>query len=162
MACVYTVEKCQKAGENRPYGFDWTVFLANLWRANSPFAVDDRVRPSTEQKHTGFEYSSSGGQSSGKREPVWPTTLGGTVVDGSITWTAAAMSTDGLLETIVTSTWTVPDEITDTTDAVVNEAGRQATSVFLASATPGEYEIVNEIVTSSGAEYQAIITLTVE
>jgi UDP-N-acetyl-D-mannosaminuronic acid transferase (WecB/TagA/CpsF family) len=72
------------------------------------------------------------------------------------------MSTDGLLETIVTSTWTVPAEVTDTTDAVVNEAGRQATSVFLAGSTPGEYEIVNEIVTSSGAEYQAIITLTIE
>jgi hypothetical protein len=162
MTCVYTVEKCQKAGENRPYGFDWTVFLANRWRANTPFAVDDRVRPTTELKHTGFEYASSGGQSNGKKEPSWPKTLSATVLDGSIRWTAVAMSTDGLLETIVTSTWTVPGAVTDTTDAVVNEAGRQATSVFLASATPGEYEIVNEIVTSSGAEYQAVITLTIE
>jgi hypothetical protein len=162
MTCVYTVEKCQKAGENRPYGFDWTVFLANRWRANTPFAVGDRVRPTTELKHTGFEYASSGGQSNGKKEPSWPKVLAGTVLDGSIRWTAVAMSTDGLLETIVTSTWTVPGAVTDTTDAVASEAGRQATSVFLASATPGEYEIVNEIVTSSGAEYQAVITLTIE
>jgi hypothetical protein len=162
MTCVYTVEKCQKAGENRPYGFDWTVFLANRWRANTPFAADDRVRPTTELKHTGFEYASSGGQSNGKKEPTWPKVLNATVIDGSIRWTAVAMSTDGLLETIVTSTWTVPAEVTDTSDAVANEAGRQATSVFLASATPGEYEIVNEIVTSSGAEYQAVITLTIE
>jgi hypothetical protein len=162
MVCVYTVEKCQNAGENRPYGFDWTVFLANRWRANSPFALDARVRPSTELLHTGFEYNSSGGQTSGKKEPTWPKVLNATVIDGSIRWTAVAMSEDGLLETIVSSTWDVPAEVTDTTDTFVDEPGRQATSIFLASATPGVYTITNEIVTSTGAEYQAVIELTIE
>jgi hypothetical protein len=162
MTCVYTVEKCQASGEKKPYGFDWTVLLANRWRANSPFALDARVRPTTELLHTGFEYSSSGGQSSGKKEPSWPKTLSGTVIDGSIRWTAVAMSADGLLEHIVSSVWTVPGAITASGEATVDEAGRQATSVFLTAATPGVYEIVNEITTDTGAEYQAIIELTIE
>jgi hypothetical protein len=162
MTCVFTIEECQRAGEIRPYGFDWTVFLANRWRLNAPYAADDRVRPTTEEKQTGFEYASSGGQSNGKKEPTWPKVLSATVIDGSIRWTAVALSEDSLLETIVSSTWTVPGSVTASLEATVDTAGQQATSVFLTSATPGAYEVVNEITTSLGAEYQAVIELTIE
>jgi hypothetical protein len=162
MSCVYTIEKCQAAGEKKPYGFNWTLLLANTWIPNTPYATGAKVRPSTEEKQTGFEYSSSGGQSSGKREPVWPTALGGTVVDGSITWTAAALSNDSLLERISTSTWTVDTDLTDSGDASVDSPGQQATSVYITGGTPDTtYLVLNEIVTTDGAEYPAIIELTI-
>jgi hypothetical protein len=53
------------------------------WTATTAFAAGAVVTPVTPTGHT---YSSSGG-TSGAAEPAWPTTVGGTVTDGSITWT---------------------------------------------------------------------------
>lgn len=163
MTCLFTVEECKGAGEKAPFAFNWTVQLARKWLANTPYALDVKVRPSTEALQTGFEYSSSGGQSSGAFEPRWPTRLGGTVKDGSVTWTAVALSVDSLLETIASSDWEVPTGLVGSNEATTNTPGMQGTEIVIADGTPAEvYEVVNEIVTSDGNEYQAVLTLTIE
>lgn len=68
--------------------------LTRKWESNFDYAVDDLVIPSP-AKETGFWYkviTDTG--SSGTTEPVWPTTLGGTVVDGGLTWEAIAQPSE--------------------------------------------------------------------
>jgi hypothetical protein len=66
---------------------------ANFWRPNEPFTASEFVRPG---RATGFAYQASTDGLSGAREPVWPTTLGGTMRDGSLLWTCVAAGTNGL------------------------------------------------------------------
>src|SRR5437868_3469025 len=67
------------------------------WTPNTDFASSVRIRPN---KHTGFEYASSGGRSGAREGFGWPTTLGQTVVDGSITWTCQTLSAASFKKTI--------------------------------------------------------------
>jgi hypothetical protein len=172
MVCVYTVEKCKAEGEIVPYGFDWTLKLSRLWAFNTPYALDERVKPSgwnvartarnEGPAQTGFEYASSGGQSGGIKEPKWPKVLGGTVVDGSITWTAVAISEDSLLEQIVSSDWEVPTGLTGTNESYTASPGQQSTTIDISGGAPSEvYTVTNEIVTTDGHEYAAILELTI-
>lgn len=162
MECLFTVEACQGAGEKYQYGFNWTLRLARLWLPNSPFAAGVRVRPSAQTLQTGFEYESSGGQSSGAAEPRWPTRAGATVRDGSITWTAVVLSEDSLLERIAESDWDVPTGLEGSGPDVVATAGSQSTQIALTAGAEGEtYTVVNEIRTTAGNEYQAVIALTI-
>lgn len=55
----------------------------NLWQAGHSYSQYDLVHPITP---TGFEYIAQNSGTSGTNEPKWPFLLGGTVVDGSITW----------------------------------------------------------------------------
>jgi len=161
--CVPTVEACQRTGEKRTLGFNWTLRLSRRWTGNTPYAAGTRIRPSEESRHTGFEYQSSGGQTNGQAEPRWPTRLGGTVRDGSIVWTAVALSVDSLLETISTSDWDVPTGLTGSSEDTVDSAGLQSTEIMLTGGADGEtYEVVNEIRTSAGNEYQAVLVLSIE
>ena len=64
------------------------------WLANHAYSVNSFVYPATfTSSNQRFVYvcSASTGNSGGS-EPSWPTTLGGTVVDGSVTWTAVNAS----------------------------------------------------------------------
>lgn len=64
-----------------------------LWQAATGVAVrgdwdakvGDVVRPST---FTGFDYECTTAGTTGGSEPTWPTTLGGTVNDNGVVWTA--------------------------------------------------------------------------
>lgn len=62
------------------------------WAANTIYSPGTLVVPNVFNFVGGYrhlKYSSSGG-TSGTVEPIWPTVIGGTVVDGGITWTAQA------------------------------------------------------------------------
>lgn len=166
--CLIVLERCQRAGEVRDYGFNWTQFLANRWSKDTPFATGDRVRPSTLDKQNGFEYVASGGQSNGKKEPAWPRppaieTAGATHDDGSLVWTAAALSFASLNERVDTSTWIPPaDGPTVVDDTVTDSPGQQQTACLVTGGAVGQtYDIVNEIVTTDGREYHGILRLTI-
>ena len=72
-------------------GFAPTDPIANIptWASGTAYGVAS-VKPTTPN---GFYYGTSSGGTSGGSEPAWPTSSGATVVDGSITWTAAQVST---------------------------------------------------------------------
>lgn len=73
------------------------------------------------------------------------------VKDYGINW-ATLLSTD----TIATSTWTVPDEITMDSDSHTTTA----TTVWLSGGTAGEsYSLLNRIVTAGGRTYDRTVKL---
>lgn len=81
---------------------------ANFWRPNEQFSGSEYVRPNI---GTGFAYQASAG-TSGNREPRWPTTLAATVIDGSVTWTCAPASINGLNAVSAASAVSSPTGVT--------------------------------------------------
>jgi len=59
---------------------------ANAWGATTPYALGGLVKRLTGSGIYWFKAAAAG--TSAGSEPVWPITLGGTVVDGTVTWTA--------------------------------------------------------------------------
>jgi hypothetical protein len=53
------------------------------WSAAAAKSVNDRVRTSA---RNGYRYKATVGGTTGSSEPTWPTTIGNTVVDGTVTW----------------------------------------------------------------------------
>lgn len=151
------------AGEALPFEFDWTHEFANRWSANRAYAASSRLRPSTPELQTGFEYESSGGQS-GPNEPEWPQVEGLPVDDGSITWTARALSNASLRERIQSATWPEVTNFTIDTETEIDEPGRQLTSAQISSETESatRREIRCEVSTTGSNIYVGILKMKVE
>jgi hypothetical protein len=161
--CLQVAKRCQHYEAKLDYGFDWTREFSRKWAKDKPFDLGVTVRPD-QNPVTGYQYQSSGGQS-GELEPNWPRTIGGTVVDGSITWTAEAYATSSLQEQIVSDTWTVSDSpgLTVAPIAPIITAGEQLTRAVLSGGMVGTvYTVENEVLTSVGLEYVARLLLTIE
>ena len=89
MACRILQKVCKTAAEAKLWGFDYVRdpetgalgFLARGWRPGQVYPADIVTLPN--RAFAGLQFKSSGGQS-GRREPTWPTTVGGTVTDGRV------------------------------------------------------------------------------
>ena len=57
-----------------------------VWAASTALTVGTRISPTTP---TAYLYTASAG-TTGTTEPTWPTTVGGTVVNGGVTFTCIA------------------------------------------------------------------------
>lgn len=160
--CIAELKVCQGDDERQAYAFNITREFARAWRADFPYASTVRVRPpGDETAGTGFEYSSSGGQSAGN-EPAWPTELAGTVVDGSITWTAAAYSFAGLEDRIDTVTWFPATGITLDGQIDTDTAGLQQALVYASGGVAGKtYTSYALIETQAGETYEVRLILTI-
>lgn len=55
-----------------------------VWAATTAYSLGDRVVPTSSN---GFYYECTTAGTSAGTEPTWPTTIGNTVVDGTVTWT---------------------------------------------------------------------------
>jgi hypothetical protein len=60
------------------------------WAATTAYTAGDQRKPTTPN---GYRYTATTGTSDAS-EPTWPTTLGDTVVDGTVTWTCAVADAD--------------------------------------------------------------------
>jgi hypothetical protein len=129
---------------------------ARFWERNTTYALGDRVRP---QKATGFEYEASAG-TSGDRPPVFPTTVGRTVADGSITWTCRALSTSSLRRTITgTPSWTVDTGLTVESVAIAG----MISMAYLSGGIHGQtYSVRINAAFSDGSDITATCVLPVE
>lgn len=81
------------------------------WAALTVYAANTFRRPTTAN---GFRYevTAGGGGASGGAEPAWPTTIGGTVVDGALTWTCRTFA------------------VTDTNCPHTKQVAKQAQKIF--------------------------------
>ena len=167
MSCRIIQKVCKTETEVKRYGFDYAGydpesgswgFLVRVWAPGAVYVSEVVVRPSFP---TGFQYSSGGGQS-GQVEPRWPTTVGGTVTDGSIVWTCEATGNDSLRATISTSGWSSETGITADSDSLTNTGGAQIVAVDVSSGTAGQtYDITNTVTLSDGAVEQSILEVSV-
>jgi hypothetical protein len=87
---VVTVGKQQAAKLFNGVGTDPFKYIAlgdatlPTWAVSTAYSVGDRVVPTT---GNGYYYECTvAGTSDAATEPTWPTTIGGTVVDGTVTW----------------------------------------------------------------------------
>jgi hypothetical protein len=99
--------------------------LAQRWRAGAQFSTTYRIRPLVP---TGFEYEATTGGQTGRKEPIWPITIGATVVDGSCVWTCRAISTASLSATVSTVAWSADSGITVANESLQGQVARALVS----------------------------------
>ena len=151
------LEAVQRPGNKLVYATDWTERIANLWTPGTLIAANSTIRV---KPVTGFQYSSTAGGLTGKTAPAWPTTIGQTVLDGSVTWVCAAVDTTSLLRTIASQVWTLDSGIA-ATGAII--AGN-ITSAMIDStgAVDGtDYYARNVVTFSDGSEETAVFLIKV-
>ncbi len=166
MTCEIVQEVCKRAGERKAFpAFDWVDVFARRWIAKQPFGNGVAVRPAN-RPATGLEYVSSGGVTAA-REPKWPTTTGGTVMDGSITWTARAITYDSLIYRIDDVEYDVPEGITLHEQDFIDEPAAQQVPLEVSGGTEGEtYDIVVRVqCTAAGLSAplrEAVLRVTID
>lgn len=161
MPCESTIvgTVCLNVGEKEPREINLTEVCARTWQAGRVYAAATRIRPAA--KPSGFEYQATAGQS-GSREPKWPTVAEATITDGSITWTAKAISNASLSRTIVTAVWSAPTGITLSSEVTTNTDGAQRVLAYIQGDTAGTYEVTATVTFSDGSVESYVLTVTVE
>ena len=160
--CLEVLKRCQSVDARLEYGFEWTREFSRRWVRDHPFDLGIVIRPETIP--TGYEYVSSGGQT-GAEEPLFKLTIGSTTRDGSLVWTAQDVSSNSLMDSIASDTWTVssPSGLTVEPVTPIITSGMQLTSVILSGGVVGvTYTVENEVFTTLGFEYVARIVLEIE
>ncbi len=156
-----TQYRSQLAGLALPYQFDVSSSSVQAWDEFLPVAANAVIRPS-DANQTGFvlKNGATAGMT-GALEPAWPNTAGGTVTDGSVTWTAAAPPAAGQ-DTIASATWTqvTPPDATLTISAPTNSS--LVSSAIVGGGTSGNVYTIKILVTmTSGAIYGGELILTI-
>lgn len=94
--------------QNRFFGLRYSK-PASAWTPSTAITLNDYRRPTVAN---GRRYYASVGGTTGGSEPTWPTTAGGTVVDGSVTWTENGL--DGNTNLVLQNCPNTADEYTST------------------------------------------------
>lgn len=138
-------ERIQKtAGETIEPTFEAARILETVWRAGRFQSTSDYVRP---LRANGFEFECTTGGQTGRSEPRWPIVVGGTVVDGSVTWTARAFATNAT-DTIDTVTI---DAETGITVGAAQVSGTEI-SFQISGGTAGQHYLITLVITTAAGE----------
>jgi hypothetical protein len=117
------------------FGVDFTARLTRWWEPRRDYSTSTRIRS---RSRAGFEYECTTAGQSGLKEPLWPTTVTATVVDGSATWTCRAVSTASLTSTVASVVWTPDAAITSASPSL---AGQVAISNLSGGVDGTDYEV---------------------
>lgn len=133
----------QDPSETLDYSVDFESHCARYREPNTDYSTSTKVRP---VRSTGFQYNASTGGRTGTDEPRWPKTVGGTVVDGSVTWTCEALASSSLQRTVSgTPTWTADTGVTVASQSVSGTKG----TALLSGGTEGQRYMVRVQATCS-------------
>lgn len=148
MSCIFVQDVCKTPLERKEWAFDLTDRVARKWKPRAFYTNGLRIRP--QRGETGLEYEAGGDGQSGTREPRWPLTIGQTIVDGSITWTARAISNASLRRTISSVDWDGAG-LTVTQEQISNTGGSQKISAKVSGGAVGDEHLVTAVVTFNDA-----------
>lgn len=138
--------KEQDPDDKQDYCVRFEPECANYREPNTPYSTNARVRP---KKATGLQYIATSGGRSGAEEPRWSETIGQTVKDGSVTWTAEALADTSLKRTVSTVTWSADTGLT-IAGQVIEDTNAKA---FISGGTLGQTYLVRAQATlSDGAK----------
>lgn len=164
---IQTLKVAQAADERQDYAFNVTDEFALRWRPARAYLTGQIVRPN-DRPATGFQYvaatDASGGMSSGDQEPNWPKIVGGTVVDGSVTWTAQLPTYDGLRERIDSVAWNDADvgDLILADQVEQDLPGLQEVRIWVSGGTVDRtYDARALITTESGAVFECRLEVTI-
>lgn len=166
--CQIIQEVCKRAGERKLFpAFDLTNAFSRIWLPSKPYGAGVLIRPATTRRKTGFEYESDGGVAGPSEPKRWPTTVGDTLVDGSITWTCREMSTASLIYRISSVTYDTPAGITLHEQDFIDDAAAQQVPMEVSGGTVGStYDVVAQVqattVDDSAPLYELVLRVTVE
>lgn len=137
------------------YAVDFTGYLTRWRQAGTEYALTLRVRVAS---RPGYEYECTTAGQTGAREPIFPTSVGATVTDGSVTWTCRAVSTSSLKATVSSVDWSADSAITISNESL---SGQIATA-FLAGGVDGtDYPVTVTATLSNAAEVPKVVILPV-
>jgi len=117
------------------------TYCANYWRPNELVQVGEFYRPT---RPTGYSYEVTTAGTFGAREPVWPTSEGGTVPSGSAVLTCRAAGANGLNAISDVSATSDPTGLT------ISDVSVSETAKILATYSGG----------TLGQDYDAVFTYT--
>lgn len=109
------------AGDTIPFRLEFagTPEVVQYWPADQQVAANEYCRPLTPNGHA---YQAQNAGRTASEEPAWPETLGGTVVDGEVTWVCVESETNGF--NLVASPTAVTEPATGlSVDSVTVEEG---------------------------------------
>ena len=147
--------RVKAAAEIITYQIDFSRALEEIRAPGRAYSLLDYVRPPTP---TGFEYECTAAGQTGQSQPAWPDTIGETVEDGSVVWTARAFG-ENASNTITTIT------VTPETGIIVDASSFNGpiVDVTLSGGTAGEvYDVAVKVDTASGDEYEDTLRITVK
>jgi hypothetical protein len=160
MSCTKIGSICKRAAERIPVSIplSGSEFI-RTWDSGTIYAATQRVRP---KKANGYEYECTTAGQSDATQPEWPTTIGGTVIDGSAVWTCRAITSASLTRAITTCVWTGTG-LTIDGEMIANTGGESKVSAYIAGGIAGTiYNVIARITFADAAVEEALIELEVE
>lgn len=157
---IVAPSRIKRVGATKPFTIDFKRLLRSYWIAGRRYtATVDFVRaPSL----PGFAYQCTVSGEVGAIEPAWPRTLGGAIVDGSITWTCVAAQSNAV-DTIGAVTWSQVSP-PDAALTISNQSNtiEEATAQFAAGTAGSTYRIRCSITTATPLVYVVEFDLEVQ
>ncbi|MCS6946258.1 MAG: hypothetical protein NZM12_01435 [Steroidobacteraceae bacterium] len=140
---------------------DWHDYLARLRLPGTQYLIGTAIRLIRDQA-TGLEYlcSTSGVTSRTPTAEIrWPRTAGQTLTDGSVVWTAQAVSISSLRTTITSNAWSATSGVNLGAE-FVSDLRYQ---VIVAGGVSGQhYEVRHRVTLANGEDKEAVILLPVQ
>lgn len=131
-----------------PYGIDVYAWLRGSDRYWSPRVYVHPGETYTPQQAAlnGHRYRCTVGGRTGSVPPTWPTSSGGTVIDGGVTWTEI-----GSEDTLTTADWSADTGITVGTESIDSTA-RVAQAVLSGGVAGSSYSVHCDLVSTQGKQ----------
>ncbi len=116
------------------------VLVEKAWEASTAYEVDAVVEPTT---GNGYRYRASVSGNTGASAPAWPTAIGGTVVDGSVTWKCVSKTAPNAWDEVLSR---LSSDLAPLA-AISADAGIGITQIFTGTFTLGQ---VGALISSTG------------